>query len=103
MGTLGFIAPVVLRLTGSEGTVLGVLMARAMATKEQIMNLVYAARIDDEPNIKVIDVFVCKLRAKLKPFDINIQTIWGRGYAMAAEEVAKVRALYPQQDDEDAA
>lgn len=53
-------------------------------TKEMFLNHLYKGM--DEPEIKIIDVFVCKVRKKLA--DINkgehyIQTIWGRGYAIA--------------------
>jgi DNA-binding response OmpR family regulator len=36
----------------------------------------------DEPNIQIIDVFVSKLRKKLKPLGVEIQTVWGRGYRL---------------------
>jgi two-component system cell cycle response regulator CtrA len=39
----------------------------------------------DEPELKIIDVFVCKLRKKLVEAtgeDSCIQTVWGRGYVL---------------------
>ncbi|MER9912667.1 winged helix-turn-helix domain-containing protein [Mesorhizobium sp. M0050] len=36
----------------------------------------------DEPELKIIDVFVCKLRKKLKPLGVEIQTVWGQGYRL---------------------
>ena len=39
----------------------------------------------DEPELKIVDVFVCKLRKKLVEAtgeDICIQTVWGRGYVL---------------------
>jgi two-component system, cell cycle response regulator CtrA len=43
----------------------------------------------DEPKIKIIDVFICKLRKKLA--DVSggkdyIQTTWGRGHALCSPE-----------------
>ncbi len=39
----------------------------------------------DEPELKIIDVFVCKLRKKLASAtggDNYIETVWGRGYVL---------------------
>ena len=39
----------------------------------------------DEPELKIIDVFVCKLRKKLAAAtggDTYIETVWGRGYVL---------------------
>jgi two-component system cell cycle response regulator CtrA len=47
----------------------------------------------DEPDIKIVDVFVCKMRRKLKPYRIIIQTDWGRGYFLPAESKAIAQGL----------
>ena len=50
-------------------------------TKGMIMNHLYSDV--EEPEIKIIDVFVCKLRKKLAQATSGknyIQTVWGRGY-----------------------
>ena len=39
----------------------------------------------DEPELKIIDVFVCKLRKKLSAAaseEVYIHTVWGRGYVL---------------------
>ena len=38
----------------------------------------------DEPELKIIDVFICKLRKKLAQAgaDNLIATVWGRGYVL---------------------
>jgi two-component system cell cycle response regulator CtrA len=56
----------------------------------------------DEPELKIIDVFICKLRKKLAAATSGenyIETVWGRGYVLRdlpggeeAEELAKARA-----------
>ena len=52
-------------------------------TKEMFLNHLYGGM--DEPELKIIDVFVCKLRKKLVEAtgeDSCIQTVWGRGYVL---------------------
>lgn len=84
-------------LTGKEYSVLESLMRRkgATLTKETIMNCLYTR--DEIPEIKIIDVFVCKLRRKLADAgaDKLITTVWGRGYTIGAEPVD----LGPHRDD----
>lgn len=80
-----WIADPVLQLTEKEALLCQLLMKRGQATKEQIMHHLYQMR--DEAEIKIVDVFVCKVRKKLKPFGIKIETIWGKGYAMAKPSV----------------
>jgi len=81
-GTEGIIP---LHLTGKEYSMLELLVRNEGRTlsKEQIMNHLYLL---DGPEIKIVDVFVCKLRKKLKEggADAEIQTVWGRGYRMFA-------------------
>ena len=87
-----FVAPLEWRLTGAETRVFGVLMARELATKDAIMAGVYRDTSKDEADIKIVDVFVCKIRAKLKAFSVPIETMWGRGYYLTPETKAAVRA-----------
>jgi two-component system cell cycle response regulator CtrA len=74
----------IIHLTSKEQYILEILIARRgkVITKEYIMNQLYDA--DNEPDPKIIDVFVCKLRKKLADCTGGfnyIETIWGRGYA----------------------
>lgn len=49
----------------------------------RILNHLYGGM--DEPELKIIDVFICKLRKKLFEalgYDSPIETVWGRGYVM---------------------
>jgi two-component system cell cycle response regulator CtrA len=64
-------------------------------TKEMILNNLYGGM--DEPEMKIIDVWICKLRRKLANASGGkdyIETIWGRGYAMReqAEAAARISA-----------
>lgn len=74
-----------LHLTGKEYSILELLSLRkgTTLTKEMFLNHLYGGI--DEPELKIIDVFVCKLRKKLKNATGNesyIETVWGRGYIL---------------------
>ncbi len=74
-----------LRLTGKEYGILELLTLRkgTTLTKEMLLNHLYSGR--DEPVLKIIDVFVCKLRKKLSAAtggENYIETVWGRGYVL---------------------
>jgi len=71
-------------LTGKEYQMLELLSLRkgVTLTKEMFLNHLYGGM--DEPELKIIDVFICKLRKKLKAAtdDHHIETVWGRGYVL---------------------
>ncbi|MFC4271114.1 response regulator [Sneathiella chungangensis] len=74
-----------LHLTGKEYGMLELLSLRkgTTLTKEMFLNHLYGGM--DEPELKIIDVFVCKLRKKLAAAtagDNYIETVWGRGYVL---------------------
>lgn len=83
-----------IHLTSREYQIVEVLILRRETTmsKEMLLNHLYGGC--DAPEIKVIDVFVCKIRKKIAEAtggrDV-IETVWGRGYALARGEV-KTRA-----------
>ncbi|MFC7474430.1 response regulator transcription factor CtrA [Dankookia sp. GCM10030260] len=71
-------------LTGKEYAILELLTLRkgVVMTKEAFLNHLYGGM--DEPEVKIIDVFICKLRKKLAQAgaDNLIATVWGRGYVL---------------------
>jgi two-component system cell cycle response regulator CtrA len=72
-------------LTGKEYTMLELLSLRkgTTLTKEMFLNHLYGGM--DEPELKIIDVFICKLRKKLSLAcngENYIETVWGRGYVL---------------------
>ena len=74
-----------LHLTGKEYGILELLSLRkgTTLTKEMFLNHLYGGM--DEPELKIIDVFVCKLRKKLATASNGenyIETVWGRGYVL---------------------
>jgi two-component system cell cycle response regulator CtrA len=85
-------------LTGKEYQVLELLSLRKGMTisKEMFLNHLYGGM--DEPELKIIDVFMCKLRKKLANASGGknyIETVWGRGYMLRQptnEEEAKMSA-----------
>jgi hypothetical protein len=74
--------PIEWGLTGSEARVFGCLLERENASKDAIMATLYRDDGRDEAEIKIVDVFICKIRKKVRPFGIEITTLWGAGYAM---------------------
>lgn len=87
------IPPIEWRLTGSEARVFGVLMARPLATKDAIMAALYRDSAKEEAEIKIVDVFVCKLRKKVRPFGVNIETRWGEGYFLSQASKAAAQSM----------
>ena len=83
-------------LTGKEYQMLELLSLRkgTTLTKEMFLNHLYGGM--DEPELKIIDVFICKLRKKLAAATEGanyIETVWGRGYVLRdpnGEEIVQV-------------
>lgn len=78
-----------IHLTGKEYQMLELLSLRkgTTLTKEMFLNHLYGGM--DEPELKIIDVFICKLRKKIAQATDNenyIQTVWGRGYVLKDPE-----------------
>ncbi len=76
-------------LTGKEYQMLELLSLRkgTTLTKEMFLNHLYGGM--DEPELKIIDVFICKLRKKLAQAtggETYIETVWGRGYVLRDPE-----------------
>ena len=76
-------------LTGKEYQMLELLSLRkgTTLTKEMFLNHLYGGM--DEPELKIIDVFICKLRKKLSEAtggENYIETVWGRGYVLRDPE-----------------
>ncbi|MCJ2140443.1 response regulator transcription factor CtrA [Methylobacterium sp. E-066] len=82
-------------LTGKEYQLLELLALRkgTTLTKEMFLNHLYGGM--DEPELKIIDVFICKLRKKLANASQGknyIETVWGRGYVMR-DGTSEMRAM----------
>ena len=74
-----------LELTAKEFRIIEFLALRkgAVLSKDAFLNHLYGGM--DEPELKIIDVFICKLRKKLAQAtggESHIETVWGRGYVL---------------------
>jgi two-component system, cell cycle response regulator CtrA len=81
-------------LTGKEYQMLELLSLRrgTTITKEMFLSQLYGGM--DEPEIKIIDVFMCKIRKKLAQASNGkdyIETVWGRGYLLREPEEVKAK------------
>ncbi|MCH9019409.1 MAG: response regulator transcription factor [Proteobacteria bacterium] len=84
-------------VTGKEYGIIELLSLRkgTTLTKDMFLNHLYGGM--DEPELKIIDVFICKLRKKLAQAtggDTYIETVWGRGYVLR-EPVSDQREADP--------
>ena len=82
-------------LTSKEYEMLELLWLRkgTTLTKEMFLNHLYGGM--GEPELKIIDVFICKLRKKLQAAtggQSYIETVWGRGYVLRDPAGAHVAA-----------
>lgn len=89
--TDSFVAPAAWGLSRLEAQVFGVLLARPLARKDTIMQALYAGRAGDPPEDNICDLWICKLRRKLRPFGIEIKTAWGQGWMLEPETRAALR------------
>jgi two-component system cell cycle response regulator CtrA len=85
-----------IRLTPREYSVLELLVLRRgqVVTKDQFLSHLYGGM--DEPEMKIIDVFICKLRTRLSRVGAGglIGTVWGQGYTIRSvgEEISRPQA-----------
>ncbi len=89
-----------IHLTSKEYQILELLCLRKgmTLTKEMFLDHLYGGM--DEPEVKIIDVFICKLRKKLAKVTGGqhcIETIWGRGYVLRDPPEANDAALPAEQ------
>jgi two-component system cell cycle response regulator CtrA len=87
---------VAVHLTGKEYQMLELLSLRkgTTLTKEMFLNHLYGGM--DEPELKIIDVFICKLRKKLAEATGGhnyIETVWGRGYVLREPTAGDMQRL----------
>lgn len=92
-----------LHLTGKEYGILELLSLRkgTTLTKEMFLNHLYGGM--DEPEVKIIDVFICKLRKKLEQAtggENCIETVWGRGYVLRDPQGGSGGAFSDEDEDE---
>lgn len=83
------------RVTKLQCSLLAPLLRRKEVTRNAMHETIERRRKPGAPPTeeKLVDVVICNLRKKLKPFGLEIKTIWSQGYYMDAEHRAKVRDM----------
>ena len=81
-----------LHLTGREYQIIELMAVRKgkVLTKEMFLDHLYGGR--DEPELKIIDVWMCKLRRKMGERRDMIRCIWGRGYILTSRDDNRLAA-----------
>lgn len=87
-----WVPPLSFRLTVMEGRILAALMVRQYCSKDDL-HLAISDATGPQTEVKIVDVFVCKMRRKLAPFGVAIKTDWGRGYHMPAASKRAVESV----------
>lgn len=76
-------------LTLKQATVLGCLL-RGSKSKPTLHRAISGDEAETVP--KIVDVIICTLRKKLLPFELQVETIWGRGYSLVPESARTIVA-----------
>ena len=81
-----------LHLTGREYQIIELMIVRKgkVLTKDMFLDHLYGGR--DEPELKIIEVFICKLRRKFGARRDMIRSVWGRGYMLASRDDDRLAA-----------
>lgn len=77
------VVPMEWMLSPAEAKLFAHLTTRDLVTKSSAMAALYSDRHDDDIEPKIVDVFICKIRAKLRKFGVEINTVWGHGYSLS--------------------
>ena len=90
--------PFALGLSGQEARLFGMLLKRDLVTKDAGMVALYAHKSSgEEADQKIVDVFICKMRKKLAPFSIIVETHWGQGWFLGQRSKEIARAMLPSE------
>ena len=74
------------RLTRTEARMFRHLASRDLATRESLELAMFSHRMDEPPNPKTIDIYLCKLRAKTERHGVAIVNVWGEGWRLVERE-----------------
>lgn len=80
--------PIEIGLTKTEARIVATLFKQKgeVVTKEQLFYTLCYDKLE-QPEIKIVDVMVCKTRKKLEPYGLRIETVWSRGYLLDAPSI----------------
>lgn len=86
-----------MNLSPTERRILNILFTWKRVQREKLYTLLYGERLEcDQPEIKVIDVWLSKLRSKLAPYGIIFETEFNAGWFMTQPNKDKLAALADQ-------
>lgn len=80
-------------LTEAEERLVLLIASRAVLARRDAHVIFYGERPEyDQPDPKVFDAWVCKIRTKLAPYGISVDSVWGTGWSMDADSRIRVAA-----------
>jgi two-component system, cell cycle response regulator CtrA len=81
-------------LTGPESIILAALIKHRVVTRDALMAALYSGRGPDaEPDSGIIDVFIYRIRRKLRPRGIAIVTVRERGWMLSPEDRRRLSGI----------
>jgi len=91
--------PIEFCLTPAEDKVLRYLLGReGVCHRERIFDFCNSDRLNaDLPDIKIIDVYICKIRKKIEPFGVQIVTHFGFGFSLPHQSKEIIRKMQNEQ------
>ena len=83
------VLPAIAGLSPSEGRILAALMTHERMSREALFHI-SGSRAND--GTKIVDVWICKLRKKIRPLGLDTKNIWGEGYYIPREQKDALKA-----------
>lgn len=85
-----------LNLTASEWETLSIILKRGVGRRETIMMMLFGNN-QNPPGAAIIDVFVNRIRKKLKPYNISIDAVWGEGFKISPDGKRRFKEIMEEQ------
>ncbi len=95
MTGVNFESPPQFGLTKNESVIFGMLLKQKLVMRSAVMNALYLHQ-QDEADIKIVDVWICKIRKKMKPYGIAVEVQWGQGFFLSTTSKAIAQGLLDQ-------
>ena len=84
---VGLMQPWGINLRPREFEIMNCMAARSphSVCRQGLLTALYPHSVD-QPNIKIIDVWICRIRKTIEPLNLTVKTHWGRGYSLSPED-----------------